>query len=395
MQENRSHYLAPGSVRRGRALLAGLVVCGYCGYRLFTRYGGKASKPRYCCCGRAVAYGEKSCQGLSAHALDEEVVRLTLLALEPSALEVSLQVAADLAAQQTRDEASWGQRLERAAYEAQRARRQFDAVEPENRLVARTLEKQWEQKLQVHRALCEEHERFLRERPRLLGPQEQEQIRHLAADLPALWHSPATTDEDRKSILRQVIEKVVVKCEGTSEWCEAQVNWVGGQQTYTRLRRPVARIEQLSQAPAIRELICQARAQGLRAAQIAGELNGHGFRAPDGRPFTASGVRTWMCRYARQRPAIPANLKLGADEWLLQDLCQHLDVSHQTVRGWILRHQVEARQLGGPGGRWVLRVSPQKAQTLMAYRRHGSCKSGGDSPTSGESARTSVSRGAF
>src|SRR5262249_28799539 len=137
---NRSLREARGTARCGRALLTGLVVCGRCGARMMTRYAGKASQPRYFCEADRVNYGAARCQGLAARALDDEVARLALLALTPSALEVSLRVASDLQGQFEQAEGQWRRRLERARFEAERARRQYDAVEPENRLVARTLE---------------------------------------------------------------------------------------------------------------------------------------------------------------------------------------------------------------------------------------------------------------
>src|SRR5262249_1463482 len=155
------------------------------------------------------------------------------------ALEVSLRVASDLQGQLEQAEGQWRRRLERARFEADRARRQYDAVEPENRLVARTLEAAWEEKLAALRELSDGHERFLRQQPRALSGEEQAEIRRLAADLPALWSAPSTTDADRKEVLRQVVEDVVVTVEGQTEWCEALVRWSGGGETLARFRRPV------------------------------------------------------------------------------------------------------------------------------------------------------------
>src|SRR5206468_10669743 len=123
---NRSLREARGVPRRGRALLAGLVVCGRCGARMMTRYAGKASRPRYYCDADRVKYGAARCQGLAARALDDEVARLALQALTPSALEVSLRVASDLQGQFEQAEGQWSRRLERARFEAERAPRQYD-----------------------------------------------------------------------------------------------------------------------------------------------------------------------------------------------------------------------------------------------------------------------------
>ncbi|HEY1417386.1 MAG TPA: recombinase zinc beta ribbon domain-containing protein [Myxococcaceae bacterium] len=140
-------------MRSGRALLTGLVVCGRGGYRLRTQYAGRSNQPRYTCSANRTRLGEPRCQSLNAQALDEEVVRLTFQALMPPALEVSLRVADDLHHQREAARTLWRQRLERATYEAERAARQYHAVEPENRLVARSLEAVWEEKLRVQRTL--------------------------------------------------------------------------------------------------------------------------------------------------------------------------------------------------------------------------------------------------
>ena len=115
-----------------------------------THHSGKSIQPRYACCSARINYGDPECQSLAARTVDEEVVRLALLALAPSALEVSLQVAADWQKERQQADDQWQYRLQRAQYEADRARRQYNAVEPENRLVCRTLELEWEQKLRAH-----------------------------------------------------------------------------------------------------------------------------------------------------------------------------------------------------------------------------------------------------
>src|SRR5262249_28792481 len=136
-------------------------------------------------------------------------------------------------------DALWRKRLERARFEVDRAERQFHAVEPENRLVARSLERAWEEKLQAERALQEEHRRREEQQPRFLTADERETIRSLAADLPTLWKASTTTPGDRKAVLRLLIERVVVEAHNDSEWVSVNVHWVGGQELRTRMRRPV------------------------------------------------------------------------------------------------------------------------------------------------------------
>ena len=343
---NRSVREAQGTARRGRALLTGLVVCGHCQARMMTRYAGKASQPRYFCDAARVNYGAPRCQGLAARALDDEVARLVLQALTPSALEVSLQVAADLSGQFELVERQWQQRLERARFQSERARRQYDSVEPENRLVARTLETAWEQKLAVHRELCDQYERFLRTQPRVLRGDEQEQIRRLAADLPTLWSASSTTDAERKEILRQVIDKVVVTVEGRTEWCVARIHWAGGCATQVRFRRPVARIEQLGSTEQLHRQVRELKQQGLTAAQIAERLNAEGWCATDGRPFTAWVVRHLLSRYGLSQIRRAEAGSLAPGEWLVPDLVRHLGVPPGTVYSWARRGVVSTRRIG-------------------------------------------------
>jgi hypothetical protein len=143
MAANRSEHL--GIPRHGPGLLSGLLVCGRCGRRMFTFHNNNGRGLRYACSVEAASYGAPICQALAGPALDEHITGLVLQALTPSALDTSLQLAEDLELERADQHRQWRLRLERAHYEADRARRMYAAVEPENRLVARTLERQWEE----------------------------------------------------------------------------------------------------------------------------------------------------------------------------------------------------------------------------------------------------------
>lgn len=369
IKENHSRYTARGSVRKGRALLTGLVTCGRCGHRLGTRYAER-DQPRYFCLAERTMHGGPACQSFAARALDDEVVRLALLALTPSALEVSLRVAMDLQGQREQADIQWRQRLERAAYEADRIRRQYEAVEPENRLVARTLEAAWEEKLCMHRELVEKHERFLHDRPAGLTVREQERLKSLANDVPTLWNSATTTDADRKQILRELIDKVVVNVEAETEWVESRIYWAGGHETYTRFRRPVARLEQLASWPECCRRMQELNRQARSAPEIVSVLNREGYRSVNGKLLTESTIRSWLSRYGlssihRQKREL---LKLGPDEWFTKDLCRKLGVSIDAVYRWIRQRLVTARQIDGRQGWWVVTANADKLQELTAFK---------------------------
>ena len=172
-----------------------------------------------------------------------------LRALEPAALEVSLAAAMNLERERCELDKLWCQRLERAAFEADRARRHYHLVEPENRLVARQLAQEWEAKLQAQKQLQEEYERFCYQHPKQLSPDEQQAIRQLAKDLPTLWHAETTTQVQRKEIIRQVIQTVRVNVVGESEQVQVIIEWAGGTSCHAQITRPVAKWTQLSNYP--------------------------------------------------------------------------------------------------------------------------------------------------
>ena len=146
-----------------------------------------------------------------------------------------------------------------------RRRRQYDAVEPENRLVVRTLEQRWETALADELRLKIEHERFLAEQPLPLTSDEHAAIRRLACDIPALWVAPTTTAADRQSIARLMLERVILTVQGDSELVLVECHWAGGMRTQHDLRRPVARLTQLSDHASLLARLQDLHAEGQKA----------------------------------------------------------------------------------------------------------------------------------
>jgi hypothetical protein len=269
---NRARAESLGAPREGPALLGGLVACGICGHRLQVSYeaSGQGLTGRYWCQRRHHTYGEPRRQQMAAPFLDDHVVAQVLSALAPAALELSVTAAAQVEARRAEVGRIWRQRVERADFACDRARRQYQRAEPENRLVARQLEREWEAALAERAHLGEEYERYQRARPARLSAAELAAIRALAGDIPALWAAPTTTMADRKRLIRAVIESVQVTADGATERVHATVTWAGGHQTHADLRRPVARIDQLSYYPALTERIRALAGQGLDSTAIAG-----------------------------------------------------------------------------------------------------------------------------
>lgn len=360
-----------GAIRGGSALLQGLIRCGLCGYGMLVRYNRRKEKTygRYVCEHAKITYGGAECSSLMAPCVDETVTQLVLEALAPGSLEVSLQIAEDLERERAQTESLWQKKLERVRYEAERAARQYNAVEPENRLVARNLEKSWEEKLAAERGLQEEYRRYQASMPRHLSASERETIRTLSVDLPRLWHAKTTTVEDRKAIVRLLIESVTVKVERDSEWAEIAVKWIGGQSACRRIRRPVGTLQQMRSHGALLDEIKRLRSEGFTAEDIADQLNRSGWTTPMLRGgFNHRLVRMLLHRYGSvpRGPRRPPSD--DPSEWWLPDLAKELGMSSITLYGWTRRGWLRCRR-EKRRGRWVAVADHGELRRLRRLRR--------------------------
>ena len=203
-----------GAPRAGTALLSGVLVCGRCGLRMQAQYNNNGRAARYVCQTMKASYGGPFCQSLKAQPLDDLLARLALEATAPAAIEASLALVESLEAERAALDRHWRQKRERAAYEVERARRSYAAVEPENRLVARNLERAWEAALTDEARLEAEYERLKRTQAQRPSAAELAAIRELTDDLPALWRAPTTTQAERQTIVRLLLERVLVEVVG-------------------------------------------------------------------------------------------------------------------------------------------------------------------------------------
>jgi DNA invertase Pin-like site-specific DNA recombinase len=369
MAANRQQAI--GIARSGEGLVAGMLRCGRCGRRMSVCYSG--GRVRYVCSRDMVDYAGPLCCSLAGRVLDEHVAEMVLAALKPSSLEVSMQVAAEIEQERDRLEANWQQRRERAEYEVQRATRQYNAVEPENRLVARTVEHVLEEKLVAQKALDEEYHRFVAQQPTPLTAEERRAIEALAADIPSLWCAATTTVVDRKSIVRQLIEEVLVAIVGESERVAVEIRWAGGRTTKSSLVRPVARFEQLSYYRPLLDRILRLRDDGLTSDQIAEQLNAEGWRPPKRRPtFHGAMVVSILSRsgLTRAQQRRQAERRQGlAGEWRLPDLAKELAMPTITLYSWLRRGWVQGRQLADdPQRPWVIAADTAELARLRAFR---------------------------
>jgi hypothetical protein len=264
----------------------------------------------------------------------------------------------------------WEQRRERAAYETERAARQYQAVEPENRLVARTLERAWEEKLQAQQVLEEEHHRLLQQHPRVLTSAERAAIRRLAADIPALWHATTTTDADRKEIIRQVVERVEVDAQGASEQVQVRITWAGGGQTAGVLIRPIARYQDRTDYARMCARVLELTQSGWSLQAIAHQLAVDGYPPLRRRSWSPVSVQTLR----RQRGLGNTHRHghspeaLGPEEWWAREVAERLGLPRSSLFTWIQHGVVRARKERGGLQRWIVWADAPELERLRAYR---------------------------
>jgi DNA invertase Pin-like site-specific DNA recombinase len=270
-----------GAPREGQALLQGLVICGHCGHQMRVQY---KPAPRYFCNALSKEYGQKMCCSLGGPSIDAVVVQAFFAAIQPSQLDALEAALAKQQADHAQLDRYWQERVHRASYEAHFARRQYDAVDPDNRLVAAELERRWEEKLHELHAVQEEYARFRHEPgPPSLSPELRSQLQHISERLPDLWHSGQLTCAQKKSLLRSLIARVILK--RTAPDCiEARIVWVSGHFSICTVRPPIWRECDVMGYTEMVARIRQLWELGLSDEQIAAQLTREGFhsaRSPD------------------------------------------------------------------------------------------------------------------
>jgi DNA invertase Pin-like site-specific DNA recombinase len=378
LKANKCGGDTPGAPGRGPSLLGGLLFCGNCGYRLQVNYGNNGGGLRYVC-GRAhVAYGEPECQSLAGSRLDALVGEQVLAALRPAALQLHLAAAADVEEQRRQLHQHWRLRLERADYEVERACRQYQQVEPEHRLVARELERQWEAALERQQQTRQEYEQFCRRQPAVLSEEEREQIRRLASDIPDLWNAETTTAQERKRVVRLLVERVVVQVQGQTDQVDVAIHWVGGSVTRHRLVRTVGCYRQLADYPRLCARIAELRAEGKSLEEVARRLNDDGFHPPKraGR-FTGGmvwGMLSRQCEAESRSRAEELAAHLEEGEWLLGELARYLGIAQATLHRWRKAGWVRGRKLPISGGLWAIVATGPERRRMEKLRRFQKAK---------------------
>jgi predicted DNA-binding transcriptional regulator AlpA len=289
-----------GAVREGGALLQGLASCGHCGRRLRTHYSGRNSAPGYHCSGEHLVEGRGSnCLNIGGVQIDEAVARAFIAALEPIKLAATVAAAERLEADREATLKQWRLGVERASYQVTRAERRYRAVDPDNRLVARGLEREWEESLSALEVAKAELARREAERPRVLSDAERTSLLAVGADLDAVWNAPTTSPRDRKELLRTLLEEVIIKVERDKFAAHLTMRWKGGALTELNLYLPHSK-PQIVRTDEDTLALVRRLAAHYPDGMVAGILNRQGRKTAYGHRFQAHHVAN-----LRQRWKIP------------------------------------------------------------------------------------------
>jgi len=293
LEENHSvKVTGVGSARSGGALLQGIVHCGRCGRRMHVRYAGRCSYPTYVCASRESTGESTYCQGVGATRVDGWVEGRILEAIEPVGIEAALQAVEELERRSDDLRRQWELRIERADYEVGLARRRYEAVDPDNRLVAANLERDWEEKLEESERLRNEYDERAGRPPIRITASDRRRLQELAQDVPRLWHAKSTKSSDRKKIVRILVRDVWLMQEDEPRRTRIQIHWQTGAVTEGTVERPLPPGLKFKTADEVVERLEELYRQSQNCREIAEQLNQEGKKTGRGNAFTALRVRS-------------------------------------------------------------------------------------------------------
>jgi DNA invertase Pin-like site-specific DNA recombinase len=321
---------AAGPAREGPALLQGIIICGRCGRRMTIRYHTRGEKelPTYVCQRDGIANGHAPCTLIPGHTLDERISEFLISQLTPLAAEAALTVSAELQHRAAEADALRAAHVERARYHADLAKRRYLAVDPANRLVAGTLEADWNTALRALNDAQATYDKAREQHPGQLTEEQKTRIRQLVTDLPGIWNDPATPARERKRIARLLLTDVTVT--RTRDTITAHVRLPAGQHTTLTLPIP-PNATQLRKTPAAVVTAIDELLDHHTHAQIAGILNDRGLTSGEGRPFHRLIIRNIRDEYglrSREQRLRDAGMLT------LTQMAGRLQVPAKTVKIW-------------------------------------------------------------
>lgn len=331
LKDNYAEYdrnKSRGIPKEGSALLHGIVYCGECGHKMVVQY---KSSTRYLCNYLRQHYRVPVCQNIPTDPVDARVVEAFFEALSPTQIDAYAQVLEKQRQTEAQTEQTIQQQLQRLRYQATLAQRQFDQVDPDNRLVAAELEQRWENALRELRQAEESYEKRKKQDPvPHLPPQLEEALKSIGQKLPEIWNTPTLSTSTKKALLRCLIDKVVIhRCQ--RDQVQTRIVWKGGATTTMQVPITVASFAELSCAKRMEELILQLESQGLGDETIAHQLTEQGYRSPRGKHVLPSTVRDIRLKHRLLKNPSQSHPRRVPGYLTVSHLAQRIELSRQWI----------------------------------------------------------------
>jgi excisionase family DNA binding protein len=357
---NGKSYMGRGSIRRGEALLPGLLRCARCGRRLHVHYTGKGGNTqRYVCRGTFSAKAVDNCIGFGGMRIDRTVAQEVLERLQPLGIEAAL------AAMQAHNECQSDKRqqienaIQQAQYEAARARRQYDAVDPDNRLVAGELERRWNEKLvQLHAVEVQLDNLNQTEQTPALSVADRARLMILGQDLAKAWNSPGVSVETRKKIIRLLVKEIIIDI--IDETLALVIHWQGGDHTEMKVKKNKVGQTRWTTEAGVIDLV-RVLARQLPDNAIAAILNRSGKTTAHGASWTRTHVRG--LRNTHGIAVYREGERAERGEVTLDEAAEILQVSRATAYRMVTNGVIPAQQLCA-GAPWVIRLVDLQLDTV-------------------------------
>jgi DNA invertase Pin-like site-specific DNA recombinase len=383
LRNNVSSWLPDhsGATRKGHALLQGLVLCGKCGRKMNVYYAGQFARVRYAC-RTPGKYGSEHpfCWLVAGGRIDEAVAKLFLDTVQVPEIELGLAVVREAERQAVEVDRQWKLRLERARYDARLAERRYKAVDPDQRVVARTLEKEWNDTLQELDAVERAHQEARQHDKLELSESDRTRILALAKDLRQVWNAPPTTHADRKNLLRMLVQQVTLTpIDVPRRLTRIQVLWCTGAVTDFTIPRPRWTTAHTTTEGAL-EMIRTLVARDQTSAEIAEALNRHGLTNNRGEPWRENSVRCVRERHGIRhvgpsRAQMPVPNRRPDGLYSMRGVAARLDVTEGTIDYWLRRGWLRPIDGSGRGqARWF-RLDPATVSRLKARKHRRRAKS--------------------
>jgi DNA invertase Pin-like site-specific DNA recombinase/uncharacterized protein YndB with AHSA1/START domain/predicted DNA-binding transcriptional regulator AlpA len=358
----RPHH-SGGAVREGSALLQGIATCGHCGRRLHTHYRGRNSAPGYHCSGKDLVNGRgQYCLTIGGMAIEQAVANAFIEAVTPAAVKATLLTVEQLHANHDAALSQWRLEVERARYEAERAERRYRTVEPENRLVARGLESEWENRLRSLARAEAELRRREQQQPDRLSPAHLQQLEVLGADIGKVWAATTTTDRDRKELLRTLLEEVIFDLKRAEGRAHLTLRWRGG--VITTLNVATPRFRPMGPRTDEDTISLLRRLAALYPDEvIAGILNRQGRKTATGERFTANQVGS-LRRYRDIPRFQPSAEPLTGELVSIRKAAQILGMNTSSIHRWLADGFIAGEQVT-PGAPWQIRITDELRASIV------------------------------